>query len=149
MNINETIKVRGDVRITMTDLNGRSHIIELKNLVVNNGKTILARLLGHDVAYTGEYISHIAFGTSGTAPVVTNTALGAEVLSKQVTVTYPAFNSVMFSATMLDTEGGSNVFQEIGLKSAGTGMLFSRLVIPAITKSSLYKILVEWTISFQ
>jgi hypothetical protein len=116
---------------------------------VNNGKTILAKLLGHDVAYVGDFISKIAFGTSGTVPVDTNTDLGAEVLQKTATVTYPSINSVMFTATMLDTEGGSLTYQELGLKSDATGMLFSRLVIPAITKSSLYKIQVDWTISFQ
>lgn len=144
----DTITVRGDVKITITGPEG-VQTIEQKNLVVNNGKTILTKLLGHDVAYTGEYISHIAFGTSGTAPTVTNSVLGAEVLSKPATVTYPAYNSVMFSATMLDTEGGSNTFQELGLKSEATGILFSRLAIPSITKSSLYKIQVDWTISFQ
>ena len=144
----EIIKVRGDVKITITGPDG-DEIREYKNLVVNNGKTILARLLGHDVAYAEEYISKIAFGTSGDAPVVTNTALGAEVLAKTATVSYPAYNSVMFSAVMLDTEGGANTFQEMGLKSYNGNILFSRLVIPAITKSALYKIQVDWTISFQ
>ena len=145
----DSINVRGDVTITLTGPGNQIEVREYKNLVVNNGKTILARLLGHDVAYINEYIDTIAFGTSGDAPVVTNTALGGEVLAKAATVSYPAYNSVMFSATMLDTEGGANTFQELGLKSSGTGILFSRLVIPSITKSSLYKIQVDWTISFQ
>lgn len=144
----EKIGVRGDVIITITGKDGKQEVREYRNLVVNDGKTILAKLLGHDVAYTDEYINRIAFGTSATSPVVTNTALGAEVLSKAVTVTYPAYNSVQFSATMLDTEGGVSTYQEIGLKSQATGKLFSRLVIPAITKSSLYKIQVDWIISF-
>ena len=144
----DTIKVSGEVLLTIEGPLGKE-VRHYKNLVVNNGKTILAKLLGNDVAYIGDFVSKIAFGTSGTAPVATNTALGAEVLQKAATVTYPSINSVMFSATMLDTEGGSNIFQELGLKSDATGMLFSRLVIPAITKSSLYKIQVDWTISFQ
>lgn len=144
----DSIKVSGAVKITIHGPDGLE-IIEKSNLVVNNGKTMLAKLLAKDVAYVEEYINKIAFGTSGTTPSGSNLALGGEVLSKTATVTYPAFNSVMFSATMLDTEGGTNVFQELGLKTAGTGNLFSRLVIPSITKSSLYKIQVDWTISFQ
>lgn len=145
----DTIKIRGDVVLTMTYFDGRKERHELKNLVVNNGKTILSRLLGHHASYTGEYVSQIAFGTSSTAAAVTDTALGAQVLAKPATVTYPAFNQVTFSATMLASEGGTNTYQEIGLLSAGTNILFSRLIIGAIVKSALYQIQVDWTISFQ
>lgn len=146
---NEFIKVRGDVVITKIYNDGRREQQELRNLVVNGGKTILAKLLGHDAAYVNEYLASISFGTGTVAPAVADTALGAEVVRKTAVVTYPATNSVMFSATMLDTEGGTSTYTEIGLLSSTTAKLFSRLAIPAIVKSSLYKIQVDWTISFQ
>lgn len=151
MQIEEIISVRGSVTVKV--INAVTGIVEQEihkdNLVVTSGKKILARLLGHDVAYTGEYVAAIGFGTSNTAAVVGQTALIAKVLEKAATVTYPADNSVKFTATMLDTEGGTSTYQEIGLLSQATGTLFSRLVISPITKSSIYKIQVEWIISFQ
>ena len=150
MQHNEIIWVRGDVVVTMIPVAGGEAIRkEYKNLVVSSGKTILAKLLAHDASYVGEYISKIGFGTGNTAAAIGDTGLKALVLSKAVTITYPAFNQVMFSATMNDNEGGSSTYQEIGLLSSGTSKLFSRLVISPITKSTLYKIQVDWTISFQ
>ena len=145
----DIIRVTGDVTLTITYLDGRIETVHLRNLVVNNGKTILSRLLGHDGSYTGEYVNQIAFGTGSTPASVGDTALEAQVLAKEATVTYPAFNKVMFSATMQANEGGSNTYREIGLLSAGSNGLFSRLVIAPIGKTSLYMIKVDWTISFQ
>jgi len=145
----DSIKVKGEVDITILYNDGTTEKRHYDNLVVTNGKTILAKRLAGDVAYASDQISKIAFGTNGTAAVVGNATLGAEVLSKAVTVSYPAANSVMFSATMLDSEGGTSTYQELGLKSHTNNILFSRLVISPITKSNLYKIQVDWTISFQ
>ena len=151
MNQNETITMRGDVRIWIEDDNGKRVLHEeKKNLIVNGGKTLMAKLLGGDAAYKNlEHLAKIAFGTSATAAAVTQTSLLTEILVKAATVSYPAFNQVRFTATMESAEGGSSTYQEIGLKSDATGILFSRLVISPIVKSSAYKITVEWTISFQ
>lgn len=145
----DRIKVRGDVDIRLYYQNGDMQPIAYRNLVVNGGKTILAKLLGHDADYIGEYIDAIAFGGGATAPDVSNEALEDEILVKAATASYPAFNSVMFSAVMDVYEGGTATFQEVGLVSHSTRKLFSRLAINPIMKSTLYKIEVDWTISFQ
>ena len=143
--------MRGDVKVWLVDATGaRTLAFEKKNLIVRNGKTIMAKLLGGDASYKNlEHISTIAFGTSSTAATDTQTNLIAQQFSKAATVDYPAYNQVRFSATMDAAEGGSYTYQELGLKSAATGILFSRIVIAAITKSTSYKIQVEWTISLQ
>jgi len=145
----ENIKVRGDVDIRLYRHDGSMEALEYRNLVVNGGKSILAGLLGNSSAYTGEYIDAIAFGTGSTAPDVSNTTLQTQVLTKTASASYPAFNSVMFTAVMDVADGGTATFQEVGLLSHATQKLFSRLVINPITKSTLYKIEVDWTISFQ
>jgi hypothetical protein len=145
----ETIKMRGDVNITIIDSDGNKEIQEYKNLIVNGGKTAMAKLLGGDSGYATDQISKIAYGTGSTAATTGDTALGASVLVKTATVTYPAFNKVMFSATMGTSEGGSNTFQELGLLTNNHSYLFSRLIISPITKSAAYQIQVDWTISFQ
>jgi len=145
----EQIGVRGDVDLTLTFEDGTSQLLQYHNLVVTDGKTTLAKLLGGDAGYAAGAVDQVAFGTGSTAPVVGNIALEAEVLTKTATVTYPSASSVKFSATMEANEGGTSTYQELGLKSSGTGKLFSRLVITPIAKSTLYKIQVDWTISFQ
>jgi hypothetical protein len=152
MNIEETVTMRGDVKVWKIDAKTGEKTLheERKNLIVAGGKTLMAKLLGNDAAYGGlEHIGLIAFGTDATAAVAGQTALLGEQFTKAPTVDYPAFNKVRFLVTMEAAEGGSFTYQELGLKSAATAILYSRLVIGAITKSSAYKIAVEWTISFQ
>lgn len=148
--MHEMIKVKGHVRIVVTDLlTGKETIQEIDNLVVNGGKTILAKLLGHDAAYLSEYIGKMAWGSGSTAPAVTDVGLGSELFRKDVeSVAYPAFNSVRFVGIILATEGGSSTYQEIGLFSAAGDKMFSRVLMNPVTKASTNQIYVEWTISF-
>lgn len=147
--MNECIKISGKVHLTLTYFDGRKEEYHLDNMVVNGGKTIIARMLGNNASYVGEYIDTIAFGTGSTPPATSDTALQTQVFKKAASVSFPAFNQVKYSATMLTSEGNGNTFQEIGLLTAGTDMLFSRLLIGAIVKSTLYAIKVEWTLSIQ
>lgn len=149
--IGDRVGLRGDVAVFYEFEDGtRQLATEKKNLVVNGGKTILARLLGGDAAYRDlEHITKIAFGTDATAAAATQTALLAEQFEKSVTVDYPAYNQARFSATMEAAEGGTYTYQELALKSDATEIMFSRIVIAPITKSAAYKIVVEWTISIQ
>lgn len=140
--------VRGDVKITLLHRDGTKKVYNYKNLIVNTGFTDFAKLLGGDAA--GEKIDKIAFGTGTTAASITDTSLAAQVLTKAATVTYPAYNQVMFSATMGTSEGGSNVFAEIGLLTATSSILVSRIILsPTITKSTAYQIQIDWILSFQ
>jgi len=151
MNIGEMIGLRGDLKISVRTLDGT--LVEerdIQNLIVNGGKTLVAKLLGGDASYKNlEHITKMAFGTSNQAAATADTALIDEQFEKAVTVTYPAYNKVMFATTMEGNEGGSFTYQELGLKSDATEILFSRVIITPITKSTLYKITVEWTISVQ
>lgn len=151
MSLRENVRMRGDVKVWLINaITGERQLHARQNLIVRSGKTVMAKLLGGDAAYRNiEHISKVAFGTSATAAVDTQTALVSEQFVKAATVDYPAFNQVRFSSIMEAGEGGSNTYQELGLKSDGGNLLFSRIVIAAVTKSSAYKIQVEWTISFQ
>lgn len=148
--MDEGIRVRGDVTITITDKNGNAEVREHKNLVMQVGKTILAKRLANDAAYANSYIDRISFGTSSAVATDSQTNLLGTVATPvaAITIAYPAYNSVKFSATLLANEGGSNTYQELGLFGVDEKM-FSRLVIAPITKSTAYQIAVDWTISFQ
>jgi hypothetical protein len=154
----EKVFMRGDVRVWLTpvdpdtgmEIGERFLHYEKDNLIVSTGKTIMARLLGGDASYKNlEHISKIGFGTDATTAAAGQTALLAEQFEKAAGADYPAFNQVRFIATMESAEGGSHTYREIGLKTDATEKLFSRLVISPVTKSSAYKIQVEWIISFQ
>ena len=145
----DAVKVKGELKVSLLYEDGRVVVHEHKNLVMQVGKTILTKLLAHDPVYVAEYISKIGFGTDPTPAADSQTALVAQVLTEAVTLTYPAYNSVMFTAVMGVADGGTATYQELGLLTNATNMLFSRVVISPILKSSLYRIQVEWTISFQ
>lgn len=151
MQIIEKIKPVGSVTVTVEDVTTGKIVSKLdkENLVVTTGRNMLARYLGGYAGQGAEFIDRVAFGTDGTAAIPSNTGLGNQSLIKDATVSYPADGQVKFTAVMEAVEGGTLTYREIGLLSAESGTLFSRLVIPAIEKSSIYKITVDWTISFQ
>lgn len=143
----EFIKARGDVVISKIYDDGRREVVEKKNLIVNVGKTILAKRLANDASYASDYVSTIAFGSGVTAVASGNTAMELQRFTAAVTPTYPAYNQVTFTATMGAAEGGSYTYTELGLLTAA-GKMFAHLIISAITKSAAYKLQAEWTISF-
>ena len=151
--------LRGDVKITVFDENG--NIIETRegrNLIVNNGKQLLAKRIG---GAADAAVTHMAIGTGGAAsetpftpytPAATNTALGTEVAGQRqaVTVTYPATNQVKFTATFTSTNVNNNV-NEVGLFNASTaGTMFARYCFATIyLKNDITASLqVDWTITF-
>lgn len=102
---------------------------ETRNLVVQSGREVLARLLAGDTAYSGE-INYGALGTSSAAPAAGDAQLGAEVARKlfarrRRTTTQIGFD---FFYSKADTTG---TYQEFGLfidgtASADSGQLFNR-----------------------
>lgn len=152
----EQISVVGDVKVSVIKEDGHVEVMEKKNLVMREGKTILAKLLAHDGSYTSSYIDRITFGTSNTAADDQQTNLQCDAGDRKtpaaaITITYPAYNSVMFASTLLSSEGNGTptpAYKEIGLFGVDDKM-FSRIVIPTVEKTTEYRIVVEWTISFQ
>jgi len=137
----------GHVEITLLFADGHKETHFKQNLIMRGGKTLTMRLLAGPTATT-EYISKIGFGTSNLATADTQTSLQAQILTEAITFSFPAYNSVMFTGIMGVSDGGSGVFQELGLLTPANTML-SRAVIPPITKSALFSIQVQWTISLQ
>lgn len=95
---------------------------ETHNLVVNSGLTALANLLGGTTA--GEFVAAIGYGSSGTAPLVTDTTLNANPTYYKAigTITIGpsggvAAGSVQFAYSLLTTDYAANplTIQELGL----------------------------------
>lgn len=95
---------------------------ECENLVVNAGLTALSSLLGGTTA--GEFVSVMGFGSSSTAPAVTDTALGANPAYYNAIGTATigpnggvAAGSVQFTYALATTDYAANplTIQELGL----------------------------------
>jgi hypothetical protein len=136
------LKIKGRVKITVKDLDGDSYITERDNLVVNAGLDNIAELL----TGAGYAITDIEFGTSATAATATDTTITG-AFSKVIdsdSVSSPG--KAVFLASLTTAENNGMTIREIGLIDSN-GDLFARIVIPAIVKTNLITVSVEWTIN--
>lgn len=152
MKLKDTIKVRGDVEITIRDAKtGRikSHDV-IRNMVVTTGKqSIAAGLQGNS---NKGYITYCSVGTSAVAPALSDTQLTAEIARKLVSVREVNGNSASFQ-TYFGTSEANGTLREAGLfgdstasGTANSGTLFCRLAINR-TKTSSDTLTIAWVVT--
>lgn len=115
------------------------------NLVVNNGRETVTKLLG--AGTTTKKLSKIAFGTNGTAPAGSDSAITGAFTKSLGTVSYPTISSVKFDWTLGASEGNGINIVEFGILSSDD-TLFARKVRALIIKNSDIILNGNWTISF-
>lgn len=115
------------------------------NLVVNNGRNAVMQLLG--VVGSDKQLTQIAFGTNGTAPSGTDTAITGAFIKNLGTVSYPTISSVKFEWTLGALEANGTAIAEFGLLCFDD-TLFARKVREVINKNSDIILNGAWTISF-
>ena len=121
-------------------------VFEDKNVIVNLSKQVHAKLLGGSV--TGQSVTQIGFGTSGSAADVGNTALTGAFTKAVDSVTYPATNQVQFNYSLASGENNGMAILEFGLITAA-GTLYARKIrASALNKASDIALTGSWTISF-
>lgn len=147
MLLNESISVAGDVSICVTDKDGVvKDNREMHNLVVTYGKNhIAARLAG---IFTGEgaAMSHIGFGTSTIAPIITDTDLYAYLGARvPISLTHTAgTNSVTATASYIGSAGS---IAEAGIFNSLTGnTMICRTTFGAISILSTDTLAISWTL---
>lgn len=116
-----------------------------ENLVVTNGHTNLAALLGGDIA--GKPITKIGLGTNALDTNLTDSSLTAPFYKNISAVSYPSANSVQFYFEINDNEANGKTVTEFGLLTADN-VLCARKVRSAITKTSAVRLVGTWKISF-
>lgn len=141
-----TVKIEGNWRFELQDSEGRTlEVREVKNLVVNGGKGIIAALINGAGSTTLRYI---AIGTGATAAAATDTVLQAEITTSggarllgtcsNATITV-AGDTARIVATFAFT--GSFTVTEAGtFTAAAAGTMGNRSVfagIPVISGQSL------------
>lgn len=153
MEISDGMKMIGEFRFTIRDAKTGAikRVQTYRNLIPTAGRTALANhLTQSSPTPSALVVTHIALGSSATAPANADTQLGTEVYRNTVaSKTYAnniAYLTGFFSAT--ETNG---TYREVGVFLAGTGTansgtLFSHAAIN-VTKSASETLTVDWTIT--
>lgn len=153
MELGDTIRLRGSLRFALGDPEGR--ILkewEVKNLVVNNGRAFVLKQLNsvnHDVASN---LSHLALGSSTTAPATSQTALGGEVTRKAITsitttelTANPPYISMV--VTFATNEGNTTMGEAALLNSSSAGTMFNRATFASFVKATSNTLSVTYNVS--
>jgi len=142
----EEIKIVGEVELISRDKEGKiKDRQKIKNVVVNKGKELMAKLLN---GVSTKYFRYIQIGTGTTAPSNTDTALEAFYAEKEASCSYQSDFKAVFSATF--TFGETVTITESGVfndaKAASPDML-CRQTFAGKTYSSGESLEVVWTIT--
>lgn len=141
----DKVNLKGTFRLELRDKDGKlKKVVEGENLITTAGLALAADLLG---VTGGTKLTHIAIGTSSTAPAIGQTALvGTELARVAATVLDPT-NTVTMSATF-GAGVGTGTIEEAGiLNAASLGTLFSRFLTGTITKAASDALTVSWTLT--
>ena len=146
--INDKLKPTGELVIVLRDQYG--NIKEQKtvpNLIVTTGKNAIAsRLAGATTAV----MTHLAVGSSPTAPDVANTTLGTQLGTRAaLTVSGGAVsgNQVTFTATF-NAGNGTGAITEAGIFNASTaGVMLARTTFSVVNKDALDTLTISWVVT--
>ena len=113
----ESINVKGNLEVILLDETGKQKDYrKVNNLVVAVGKdTIASRMVGNSIAI----MSHMAVGSSNTAAVTSQTALGGELGRVALTSATRAANTITYVGTFPAGTGTGSI-TEAGILNAAT-----------------------------
>jgi hypothetical protein len=145
MNLQEDLKMRGELSIVVRDFEGKiKQSLHVPNLVVTNGKNYIAsRMVG--VAST--VMSHMAIGTGTATPIVGNSTLGTEAGRVSLSSFTATANAVTATATF-PAGTGTGAITEAGIFNASSsGAMLCRTTFPVVNKASGDSIAITWVIT--
>lgn len=148
---NSNLKIVGRFALKIYHADGRlldDYVGE--NLVVNQGKDGLAKMLGGDIdVSSGEkVVDTVGFGSSAAPATVTDTVLTGSFEKAITEVTYPAANQINFFWELGLLENNGATIREFGLIT-GDGGLFARKVRGTdIVKTDVIRLEGNWTVTF-
>jgi siroheme synthase len=148
--VNDSIKAKGTLQLTLIDENGNIKQQDEHNLVVNTGLAYIASRIKDATATT---MTHMAVGTGSTAAAAADTALGTPLgarvgLDSTTLVTTNATNdSVQYVATFA-AGVSTGAITEAGIFNALTsGTMLCRTVFAVINKGSLDTLVITWKVT--
>src|SRR5262245_21787000 len=164
--MNEQIDMRGAVTVILTDRDGRTvEAVRRHNRIVRAGRQLVAQLFAGVTAGTPPAkVTHMAVGTGAADPADDQTALVAErAPRKAITdVQYTDFDErqtagpvrrvrvSMRSVFDFGEANGAEPLREAGILTgdAPGGVMYNRVVFPAVTKTNAFQLTLLWEITF-
>lgn len=138
--------VTGRLSYTLVDEAGNvKEEFEGPNLVVSVGLQFLASLLAGGAP---TLMSHMAVGSSATAPAPANTTLGSELGRVAFTSTSASLNNVLYSATFPPGTGTGTIAEAGLFNNSVGGTMLSRSTAISVIKAAGDTLNVVWTITF-
>lgn len=146
--LNETLKITGAVSLKLLDKTG--NVIDersIPNLVVSAGKTFIAASMLKTTANTPIAMTHMAVGSSSTAPAAGDTALGGELGRVALASATSASNVVTYTATF-PAGTGTGALVEAGIfNDASSGTMLCRTTFSVVNKGVADAMSITWTIT--
>ena len=142
--INDTIKVTGELKVTLTKPDGNVHETVVPNIVVTDGKDYIASRM-KDASATA--MSHMAIGTGSTAAAAGDAALGTEAGRVALTSTTVSSNAVAYVATFAAGTGPGAITEAGILNASSSGTLLCRTVFSVINKGAADTLGITWTVT--
>ena len=142
--INDTIKVTGELKVTLTKPDGNVHETVVPNIVVTYGKEYIASRM-KDASATA--MSHMAIGTGSTAAAAGDAALGTEAGRVALTSTTVSSNAVAYVATFAAGTGTGAITEAGILNASSSGTLLCRTVFSVINKGAADTLGITWTVT--
>ena len=142
--INDTIKVTGELKVTLTKPDGNVHETVVPNIVVTDGKEYIASRM-KDASATA--MSHMAIGTGSTAAAAGDAALGTEAGRVALTSTTVSSNAVAYVATFAAGTGTGAITEAGILNASSNGTLLCRTVFSVINKGAADTLGITWTVT--
>lgn len=151
MNLQETLKARGDLSIIVTDSSGAiKQAVRIPNLVVTAGKNYIASRMA---ANTTTIMSHMSIGAGVAAPDAANQALGTE-LGREALTSFTAAANVVTATATFPPGSGTGAITEAGIFNTATGgdgsltkAMLCRTTFPVVNKQAGDTIAITWNIT--
>jgi hypothetical protein len=149
MNMNESLKMRGEVGIVLKGSDGSvKETRNIKNLVVNTG---LAYIISRMVGTSKNVMSHMGLGAGTTAAAAGDTALesalGSRIALDSTTIAGANNEKVVYVATFA-AGAGTGAVTETGIFNAVTsGDMLCRTVFAVVNKAADDTMEITWTIT--
>ena len=147
MQLNDSIKATGTLKIVLTGADGQvKETREIPNLVVTVGKAFIASRMKDA---TATVMSHMAVGTTNTAPAVGDTTLAAEAGRAALTSTTVTANSVAYAATFAPGTGTGALVEAGIFNASSSGTMLCRTTFLVINKGAADTLGITWTVTIE
>lgn len=119
--------------------------VTVPNIVVTAGKNYIASRI---VGTASAVMSHMAIGTSGTAPAIGDTVLGAQVGAAVALTSSNAVGNVVTYSALFGAGVGTGAIQEAGIFNASSaGTMLAHTTFSVINKGAGDSINITWTVT--